>query len=172
MGKEYLGIIADQRINNRIDFSNIDNKQDYFKEVKNLLENQPDREGRLRGKNLLPYIDEMYELSNAKEKVESQNSYNEAVKFQKKRGRKGLIDQRKTARDTRKPTRKSVRRWKKKPSRSDILGVDTKTTVKKLPLITGREKILKRKGIYVSVNSRGIKQYRDLKTGRFIKKPI
>jgi len=171
MGKEYLGVIADQRINGMIDFNNINSKADYVREVKTLLNTQKDRSGNLRGKNLLPYIDEMYELSNAKDKVEGQNAYNEAVKFQKKRGRKGQIDQRKTARDTRKPTRKTVRRWKKKPSRMDILGVDTRIKKKSLPIITGRDLSLKRKGIYVSVNKRGFKQYRDLKTGRFVKKP-
>ena len=175
MAQDTYGVLADDRINDQIDFSNIQTKEDYIKEVKNYLNRTKDaRSITFQGKRLLAYVNDMYENSSAKEKVEGKQAeaLRQAQAFEKTRPAKRRIpDERRTSRDTRRPTFKNVKRWKKAPSKSDIRGVDTRIIRKKIGrnTITKKDVLLRKQNIFVSVNIRGIKQYRD-KLGRFTKK--
>ena len=167
------GLVADDRINTQLDFKRINNRQDYINEMRSLLNKSS------TGRTILKQnvLNEMYENSEARIIVERKKieSSREAQQFHKRRSFKTRTrDERKTAKNTMFANKKSVRRWKRNPTRSDIMGVDTKldrTLRRRRNLITKADLKLTNKGIKVSLNSKGIKQYRDLNTGRFVKKP-
>ena len=164
------GEIADERFNDELDFSKIESKQDYIMELTKFLNKSPQGKAIISGAGKIPNdaLNRMYETSSAKDKVGEAESLIEAQKFQKSRGRRGRVDARRTAKDTRRPSRTSVRRWRRSPNRSDIRGVDTKIMTKRMNMITKSDRALK--DVNVIINIRGIKQYRDNK-GRYIKRP-
>ena len=166
-----FGEIADERVNSLIDLDKVETREDYRRLVKHALKTTLDDYGNPRGKNLIPYIDEMYEKSSAKEIVDKRTDLlGVAQKFQKRRGRRGRIDARITAKDTRRIAKKTLKRWKKRPASFDIRGIDTKLLAKKPSkyIITGRDLKLRSKGISVGLDVRGIKQARSMKTGRYV----
>lgn len=169
--EDNYGILADDRINELLDFSQINSREDYFKELQRRM-NEPKNE---RLKNLWSVRDKLYEDSKARTIVEQKQleSFQEAQRFEKKRPLKSRIpDEKRTSRRTRPATRINIRRWKRNPQRSDIRGIDTKlaiTTRKRQNIITKKDISLRNKGIRVNINIRGIKQYRDNK-GRFVSK--
>jgi len=165
------GMVADDRINSQLDFSNIRSKEDYLRELNSYLSKTP------TGKTLIKkgVLEEMYENSRAKKKIErlsfeeERKSFKKARTFQRTRGLKGKLDQKKTASNTKRPTRKNVSNWMKRPSKSDIKGIDTKVISQKQKLTKKDSAILRKYNIRATINVRGIKQYRDNK-GRFVKK--
>jgi hypothetical protein len=178
MVQDPYGVLADDRINDNIDFSEIHNKEDYKKKVKEYLNNP-------RGRNLLKngdyVLDEMYEHSKAKEKVEQNNIKTEdeykkalrrAQRFHAKRpSRSRRADERITSRRTKIASKRYVRRWIKAKGRSlDVKGVDTRRRFR----IAERNKIsrldLRLKNIHVGLDKNSIKHYRDNK-GRFCANP-
>jgi len=181
------GLVADNRINKKLDFSEIKSKEDYEKAVKEFLKNTPDRYGNYRGRNILKaqkrtaddIIEEMYEESKAKEIIEKKQeeeleALRKAQKLHMRRAkRKRLADERKTAKDTRKATKRTVRIWRRRKYRGiDIRGVDTAKRIRlsRKNLITRGD--LRLKNIIVGIDKRGIKHYRDPKTGRFVRNPF
>ena len=165
------GMVADDRINTELDFSNINSKQDYLRELNNYLGKTA------TGRTLIKkgVQEEMYENSRAKKKIETKEleeereSYNKAKKFQKRRGRRGVIDQRRTVKRTLKANKRNVKKWMKRPNKSDIKGIDTKILSKKNKITKKEIMIFKKYNIQASINKRGIKQYRN-KKGQFVKK--
>ena len=176
------GEIADERFNEKLDFKKISSKKDYMEELTKYLRKSPQGRAIIEGKGKIPHNarDQMYEDSKAKEEVEErqEEELEKAQTFQKKRGRKGRIDAKRTAKDTRGISRRTIRSWRKKPSAFDIRGIDTKTLVKtpRKHLITKQDIALREKGIRVGLDVRGQKHYRysaghGRKSGRFMKKP-
>ena len=172
MVQDPYGVLADDRINDKLDFSKIHSKADYERAVRDYLQTTMSKyHGTNQGKRLIPYIDVMYEESSAKEQVDKQTDLLAvAQRFQKRRGRRGRIDARITAKDTRRIAGKTLKRWKKKPASFDIRGIDTKLLAKKPSkyIITGKDLKLRSKGISVDLNVRGIKQARSMKTGKYV----
>lgn len=181
------GEIAENRINRELDFDKIRNRGDFKEAVERLLRNTPDMYGNFRGLNIIharkkafdDIIEEMYEDSTAKEKVEKQEQENlEALRkaqlLHAKRPRRSReADERKTHRRTREANKRSVRMWKRgKYKTSDVRGVDTKrrSLFSTKNLITRRD--IRLKNIVVIMNKRGIKQYRNPKTGRYVPDPF
>ena len=173
------GLVADQRINKNIDFDKIKNKDDYIRAVRDFLYNTPNSAGEYTGRNILNarrrsaegILSEMYEESKAQTRLRDFSALKEAQAFQRKRGRRGRIDARRTAKDTRRVNQRTVRKWKVRPNRFDLRGIDTKKFVKNPRKHLINKKDLGLKNIRVIINIRGVKQYRDSRTGRFIKKP-
>ena len=72
------GLVADDRVNDNLDFSQIHTQEDYDKAVRDFLKNTPDRYGNYKGRNILKarkrspedIIDEMYDESKAKDRSE------------------------------------------------------------------------------------------------------
>ena len=179
-GQSDFGEIADLRINKMLDFSKIHTKEDYFDAVRDLLKNTPSKtaDNPNIGQNLLGHIEELYDESNAKEKITEQrqqelDAFRKAQILEAKRSKRSReADERKTHRRTREANRRNVRMWSKHKNRSDIRGVDTKrrSLFSTKNLITRRD--VRLKNITCIINKRGIKQYRNPETGRFISNPF
>ena len=156
-----------ERINDSIDFDDVSNRDDY----KTLMENHLRKN--IHGKQLIPYLNELFDTTDTQRRFDDLEVIQKAQKFERKRPKKRRIrDEMITAKDTRRPTRKTLKRWKRHPAKFDIRGIDTKQLAKhpRRFVITGKDLQLKKKGIRVGVDVRGIKHYRDSK-GRFTKKP-
>lgn len=162
------------RINGYLDFENIKSESDYKKAVTELV-NANDNYN--RASNILNVLDDLYEKGGAKEKIESQiadneSAYAKAVRFERRRKlRARLADESKTAKIVRPINMKNLRRWKQHPSRTDLRGIDTRIRSRRVPLILSDKKMaeLRGQGVVRVVNSRGVSQFRDSKTGRFRK---
>jgi len=141
------GVLADDRINDKIDFSKINSKQDYIRAVTEYLSKTiSGYHGTRQGKRLIPYIEKMFENSKAKDIVEEKQR--QLKEFLKKK--------------------KPVKVVKKKPRYKKRVAPKIK---KAEMFITKRDrKIEKTIGVRAEVYVFG-KRYRDLNTGRFTKKP-
>lgn len=180
-----FGEIADERINNLLDFSKINSQEDYEREVRKLLKDNPqDRDSKSgvnRSINLLPFVDELYRQSKAPELIannkaskvkEQEDAFRDALRFERKRKlRERLRDESRTAKNTRPATKSSVRVWKRHPTMGDIRGIDSKLKRRSMvSLITkAGEQKLRDKGVAVVYDVRGFRHFRDMKTGRFSK---
>lgn len=180
------GEIAENRINRELNFDNIHSRADFKEAVEKLLRNTPDMYGNYRGLNIIharkkPFddiIDEMWEDSTAKERVEKKEQENlEALRkaqiLEAKRPRRSReADERKTHRKTREANKRSVARWRKgRYKTADIRGVDTKrrSLFSTKNLITRRD--VRLKNIRVDIDKIGRKHYRD-KKGKFTTSPF
>jgi hypothetical protein len=175
MVQDPYGVLADSRINDNIDFSDIKTKEDYKKKVKEYLNNTPDQWGNYRGKNVLlngDYpLDEMYENSKAKDKIEQnrikiddeeKKALRRAQRFHAHRpARSRKADERTTAKMTRRASKSFVRRWAHRHGRGlDVRGVDTKTRFKVAETNRITRLDMRLKNTKVTLSSAGIKQYR------------
>jgi hypothetical protein len=181
MVQDPYGVLADDRINDNLDWRDIRNREDYRKKVKEFLESTPDRYGHMRGTNLLKdssTIDKMYEESSAIEKVENKKkeeleSLRKAQILESKRNKVSReADERKTHKITREVNQRNVSRWRHKMGRLDLRGIDTKRRMRmnNSNLITRRD--LRLKNISVVMCSNQIKRYRNPSTGRWIPDPF
>lgn len=185
------GLVADDRVNDNLDFSQIHTQEDYDKAVRDFLKNTPDRYGNYKGRNILKarkrspedIIDEMYDESKAKDKVEEKqlklreeekSSLRKAQRLHAKRKPRGRkADERLTAKDTRRATKRTVKTWQRRRYRGlDIKGVDTKKRAK-----ISRKNLISRgdmrlKNIVVSIDKRGVKHYHDTKTRKYVPNPF
>jgi phosphotransacetylase len=175
------GILADSRFNDELNFDEIHSKEDYKRAMKEFLDTTPDAQGRLRGKNLSQHdyvLEEMYEKSNAKERIgetaqEDAKALEIAQRAEKHRKRAArLRDEMTTAKDTRRATMRSVRVWKRRMGRMDIRGVDTRVARRLMPRNIVTRGDLRLKKYRVDVDVRGIKHYRSSITGRFTTNPF
>jgi hypothetical protein len=181
------GEIAENRINQELDFKNIRNRGDFKEAVERLLRNTPDMYGNFRGLNIIharkkafdEIIDEMYEDSTAKEKVEKQEQENlEALRKAQlleaqrtKRSREA--DERRTHRKTREANKRTVAQWRKgRYKTADIHGVDTKRRMRLSTsnLITRRD--IRLRNIICTLDKFSRKHYRSPITGRFVVDPF
>jgi hypothetical protein len=180
------GEICENRINRELDFNNIHNRGDFKEAVERLLRNTPDMYGNYRGLNIIharkkPFddiIDEMWEDSTAKERVDKKrqeelDALRKAQLLEAKRGKRSReADERKTHRNTREASKRSVARWRRgKYRRMDIKGVDTKrrSLFSQKNVITRRD--VRLKNIRVDIDKIGRKHYRDSK-GRYTTNPF
>jgi hypothetical protein len=182
-GETDFGEIADERINKKLDFSKIKTKQDYIDAVKELLKGTPtastDNMARNKwmGQNLLPYVEELYDESDASERIaksrqEELDALRKAQLLEAKRGKRSReVDERKTHKRTREASKRSVARWRHAMGRSDIRGVDTKrrSLFSQKNIITRRD--VRLKNIRVDIDKIGRKHYRDSK-GRYTTNPF
>ena len=169
-----FGELAELRLNKLLDFSKINSKQEYLDAMRKELSKST------TGSNLLPYVDELYEESSAKEKIEDKERENlEALRraqiLESKRPRKSRIaDERKTHKITRRATSRTVTRWRRGRYKTmDLNNVDTKRAqinINPKNIITRRDIRLRNVGIVM--DKRGIKHYTDKKTGRYTSNPF
>jgi len=177
-----------ERIDAMLDFKEILNEEDYHRAVRKLLKETPqDRDGggSNRATNLLPYIDELYENGKAKEKIEEnrvrkvkdeEDAFRDALRFERRRKLKErLRDEGRTAKNTRPATRNSVRIWRRRGGlQGDIRGIDTKLRRRGVvSLITkSGEMKLREKGISVTYDVKGIRHFKDIRTGRYTRNKL
>lgn len=183
-GQTDFSIIADERINKMLDFDKIHSKQDYIDAVKELLRNKPSASSndmarnRWVGENLLPYVDELYEESDASERITTNRqkeleALRKAQQLELRRAKRSReMDERRTHRRTREASKRSVAQWRKAMGRSDIKGVDTKRRMRlsTANLVTRRD--LRLKNIRCEIDKLSRKHYRSIRTGRYISDPF
>lgn len=172
------GLIADERINPKIDLNKIKSKDDYKSAVKDLIGNNP------QGQTLLRFLDEMFEESKASEIVKKNSLENEELKaralvFELRRKRASRVaDESKTSRVTRPVNRENYRKWRRTYRRTDLQGIDTKRPTRKIGVrtlnrisITQADRRLS-SGTRPWINLRNRrKEYRD-SSGRFTQSPF
>ena len=125
----------------------------------------------------------MYDESKAKDKVEDKKLKEEkeekealrkAQRLHAKRPRRGrLADERITAIDTRRATKRAVRVWRRRMYKGiDLKSVDVQKRMRLSPknLITKGD--IRLKNIRVGLDKRGIKHYHSKTTGRYIPNPF
>lgn len=181
------GEVADERINNNIDFSKISTKEDYHDAVKNYLENvhsPSDKSGFFRGQNIvdnrvIPFsniVDEMWNAESTQKKMrlvetDELNAFKKAQRLERRRPKRSrLIDERTTAKDNRIASKRSVKYWSRRMGRLDIRGVDTRIARKLSPRNMITKMDLRLKKYKVEIDSRGIKHYRG-SNGRWVANP-
>jgi hypothetical protein len=180
-GETDFAEIGDQRINKMLDFSKIRTKEEYFDAVRDLLRNTPSQtaDNPNIGRNLLSHIEELYEESNAKEKIAEQkqeelDALRKAQLLEAQRSKKSReADERKTHRRTREANKRTVAQWRRgKFRRMDIRSVDTKrrSLFSQKNLITRRD--IRLKNINVVLCKNQIKRYKDINTGKWVKNPF
>jgi hypothetical protein len=182
MVQDPYGVLADDRINDELDWDEINSRGDYKEKVKEFLNNKPDMYGNFRGKNLTKnewVLDAMYDESKAKEKVENKAKENlEALRkaqlLEAKRSKRSReADERRTHRKTREANKRTVAVWRRgKYRRMDIKSIDTKKRMRlnTSNLITRRD--LRLKNIRVSIDKIGRKHFTSPITGRFVSDPF
>lgn len=180
-GQSDFGEIADLRINKMLDFTKITTKEQYFDAVRDLLRNTPSKtaDNPNIGQNLLGHIDELYDESDASERI-AKNRQQELDAFRKaqllearrtKRSREA--DERRTHRKTREANKRTVAMWRRGKYRTmDIKSVDTKRRMRlnTSNLITRRD--LRLKNIRCEIDGLSRKHYRSIQTGRYIPNPF
>jgi hypothetical protein len=190
-GNTDVAEIADSRINDNLDFSEISDEESYHRAVKNFLRiGKSGDPVKNRGDHLIKYLDrdsearrEMYEKSSAKKLVDSRIAKEKADSerlgllrraqmFERRRPKRSRIpDERKTARKIYPLTRRGIRTWIHNKGRTgDVRSVDTRR-IRRIALrnqINGQD--LRLKNIKVILNKQGVKQYKDLQ-GRFRSSP-
>lgn len=179
-GETDFAEIGDQRINKMLDFSKIRTKDEYFDAVRDLLRNTPSQtaDNPNIGRNLLSHIEELYEESNAKEKIAEQkqeelDALRKAQLLEAQRNKKSReADERKTHKITREVNRRNVARWRNRMGKSDLRGIDTKrrSLFSQKNLITRRD--IRLKNIKVVLCKNQIKRYKDINTGKWVKNPF
>jgi len=175
--------IIGERLNKKLDFDKIHSEDDYKKALKDLLTNVRGAGDQYnRGLNLIPFIDELFEESDAKKKIEEkqeeaqedyQKSLRRAQRFHARRRKKSReADERVTAKRTRIASKRWVSRWiRHRGKRADVRGVDTKrrSRVSRKNLLTRRD--VRLKNIRVSIDKLSRKHYHD-KQGKYVSNPF
>jgi hypothetical protein len=150
MQKTDFGLIG-KRINKEIDFSTIENKADYINRLKLFLRTTTSdtNKNEFAGRNLLSYLDELYEKSDAPERI--------TAKLESEQKRISSFLKRLVQPDTKTFTKFNNKRFAENPKKYLLDDYDYETFEK------GNIKVVFNP-IY------GFKQYKDLTTGRYTKR--
>jgi hypothetical protein len=176
--------LADRRFNKELKgFKDIKSKEEYFAKLEDYFSQSESGLALLnaRRRSWSSIREEMFDgqasevvASNQEKLTEEAKSkadaFSLASRFEDRRPASSRRrDEMRTAKDTRRVSMMTYRSWRRNPTRFDLRGIDTRR--KRAFKVSKRDKRLQR---YVAFINRGnrMKQYRSVKSGKFVKNPF